>query len=74
MKAVMILFSYFYLWKLKFNRYSVTAWPGSFTFPCMLLRLFSFFTRVATGSVLNNRVFVKIAQNSKESTSARVAF
>ena len=40
MKAIMILSSYFYLWKLKYNEDSIIACPESFTFPCMSLRIF----------------------------------
>ena len=37
----MILSSNFYLRKLKYNKDSIIAWSGRFTFPCMSLRLFS---------------------------------
>ena len=41
MRAIMILSPHFYLWKLKYDQDSIIAWAGSFTFPCMSLRLFS---------------------------------
>ena len=41
MRAIMILSSHFYLWKLEYKKDSIIAWPGRFTFPCMSLRLFS---------------------------------
>ena len=41
MGAIMILSSNFYLRKLKYNKDSIIAWSGRFTFPCMSLRLFS---------------------------------
>ena len=40
MRAIMILSSHFYLWKLKYNKDSTIAWPRRFTFPCMSSRLF----------------------------------
>ena len=46
MKAIIILSLYIYLWKLKYNKDCIVAWPERFTFPCMSFRLFSFFTSI----------------------------
>ena len=44
-KAIMILPSHFYLWKLKYNKDSITPWPGRFTFPWYVIKaFFPFFT------------------------------
>ena len=81
MKAIMILSSYFYLWKFKYYKDSVIAWPGRFTFPCMSLRLFFLFipcnnkyTEAATGVVLYKKASLKISQNSQVNTCTRVSF
>ena len=39
-KAILILPSYFYYWKLKYNKDSRAAWPQRFIFPCMTFRFF----------------------------------
>ena len=41
MRGIMIPLSQFYLWKLKYEKDYIIAWPGRFTFPCILLKLFA---------------------------------
>ena len=58
MKAIMILSSYLYLWKLKHKKDFIIACPGKFTFPCSLLRLNSPFLRVLISPEIMNIIIL----------------